>query len=149
VRPNWDVATGAPTYRAIAAGMTGEFYNPDTKACESFVPDEPQYVVLPPLTRFTMPRPPKRELTIGFGVAGLADVRDKFYGAHQADTTAMLTYAQVIATVLWNDYAVVAVNRPVERLGAVKMRQGVGGATYVFHFVAGEWRLLAIVRTWN
>lgn len=149
VRPNWDVMPGTPTYRAIAAGMSGEFFNPETKACDSFVPDEPQYVVLPPLTKFTMPRPPKRELTIGFGLGGLTDVRDKFFTAHQSDTAAVLTYTQVVATVLWGDYAVVAVNRPVEQMGAMKLRRGAGGATYLFHFVAGEWRLLAIVRTWS
>lgn len=148
VRPNWDVATGR-TFGAIAAGMSGSFYNPDTKQCESFVPDEPQYVVLPPLTNFTMPRPPKRELTIGFGAEGLADVRNKFYSAHPTDTASVLTYAHVVATVLWRDYAVVAVNRPAEQMGAVKLRQGVGGTTYLFHFVAGEWRLLAIVRSWT
>ncbi len=149
VRPNWDVAAGASTFAAIAAGMSGEFYNPETKTCASFVPDEPQYVVLPPLTNFTMPRPPRRELTIGFGLPGLADVRNSFYTAHPTDTAAVLTYAQVVATVLWGDYAVVAVNRPAEQMGAMKLRQGAGGSTYLFHFVSGEWRLLAIVRTWT
>ena len=149
VRPNWDVAAGSRTFASIAAGLSGSFYNPDTKTCESFVPDEPQYVVLPPLTKFTMPRPPKRELTIGFGADGLADVRNKYYTAHPTDTSSVLTYAHVVATVMWRDYAVVAVNRPAERMGAVALRQGAGGTTYLFHFVAGEWRLLAIVRSWT
>lgn len=147
-RPVWDVTGTEPSPQAIAAGMSGEFFNPDTKRCESFVPDEPQYVVLPALKNFTMPRPPKVELTIGFGAKGLDEVRDKFFAAHRTDSTAVLTYAHVIATVLWHDYAVVAVNRPAEQMGAMKLRQGAGGATYLFHFVDGAWRLLAIARTW-
>jgi hypothetical protein len=149
VRPHWDVPTGGELLNAIAAGMSGQFWNPDTKKCESFVPEEPQFVVLPALTNFTMPRPPKVELTIGFGAQGLGDVRNKFYAAHQGDSTAVLTYAQVVATVLWRDWAVVAVNRPAEQMGAMRLRQGSGGASYLFHYVAGEWRLLAIVRTWS
>ncbi|MBA4071508.1 MAG: hypothetical protein C0497_06685 [Gemmatimonas sp.] len=148
-RPRWDVADGAPTYKAIAAGLAGEFWNPDTKACESFVPEEPHYVLLPPLTNFTMPRPPRTELTIGFGERGLFELRDKFFASHRGDSTAVLTYAHVIATVLWRDYALVAVNRPAEQMGAMPLRQGAGGSTYLFHFANGEWRLLAIVRTWT
>ncbi|MHB0963277.1 MAG: hypothetical protein ACYC5V_08740 [Gemmatimonadaceae bacterium] len=148
-RPNWDVADGAPTYRAIAAGLAGEFWNPDTKKCESFVPEEPHYVLLPPLTNFTMPRPPRTALTIGFGERGLLDLRDKFFASHRGDSTAVLTYAHVIATVLWRDYAVVAVNRPAEQMGAMRLRQGAGGSTYLFHFANGEWRLMAIVRSWT
>lgn len=149
VRPNWDVASGEPTFAAVAAGMSGEFWNPDTKRCESFVPQEPQYVLLPPLTQFTMPRPPRTALTIGFGEAGLSDLRDRFFAAHRGDSTAVLTYAHVIANVMWRDYAVVAVNRPVEQMGTLLSRGGAGGATYLFHLVNGEWRLLAIVRTWT
>jgi hypothetical protein len=148
-RPLWDVPAGSATSSAIAAGMSGEFWNPDSKKCESFVPEEPQYVVLPPLTNFTMPRPPKSELTIGFGLNGLTEIRDKFFASHRGDSTAILTYAQVVATVIWQDYAVVAVNRPAEQMGAMKLRVGSGGVTYLFHFVSGGWRLLAIVRTWS
>lgn len=148
-RPRWDVPAGAVPYPTIAAGLSGEFWNPDAGTCESFVPREPQYVVLPPLTNFTMPRPPKTELTVGFGLPGLKEIRDQFFAAHPGDSTSILTYAQVVATVLWRDYAVVAVNRPAEQMGAMKLRQGSGGVTYIFHFASGEWRLLAIVRTWT
>ena len=147
-RPNWDVPAAAATHRAIAAGLAGEFWNPDTKRCEPFVPTEPQYVLLPTLTGFTMPRPPRAALTIGFGEGGLYDIRNKFFAAHRGDSTAVLTYANVIATVIWRDYAVVAVNRPAEQMGAMALRKGVGGSTYLFHWADGEWRLLAIVRTW-
>ncbi len=149
VRPNWDVPAGAPTYPSIAAGMSGEFWNPDTRTCEAFVPQEPQYVLLPPLTGFTMPRPPRVALTIGFGEGGLYELRDTFFASHRGDSTAVLTYAHVIAAVMWRDYAVVAVNRPAEQMGALLLRRGAGGATYLFHLVNGEWRLLAIVRTWT
>ncbi len=148
-RPNWDVEDGAPTYRSIATGLAGEFWNPDSKMCESFVPEEPHYVLLPPLTDFTMPRPPRTELTIGFGEAGRRDLRNRFFASHRGDSTAVLTYAHVIATVLWRDYAVVAVNRPAEQMGALQLRQGAGGSTYLFHLANGEWRLLAIMRTWS
>ena len=139
----------APTYSAIAAGLAGEFWNPDTKRCESFVPQEPQYVLLPQLSNFTMPRPPRAELTIGFGDVGLFDLRDKFFASHRGDSSAVLTYTHVIATVVWRDYAVVAVNRPAEQLGAMALRRSAGGATYLFHLVGAEWRLLAIMRTWT
>jgi hypothetical protein len=148
-RPNWDVPAGAATHRALAAGLSGEFWNPERKRCEPFVPAEPQYVLLPKLTGFTMPRPPRAELTIGFGEGGLFDIRNKFYTAHRGDSTAVLTYANVIATVIWRDYAVVAVNRPAEQLGAMALRKGVGGSTYLLHWADGEWRLVAIVRTWT
>jgi hypothetical protein len=148
-RPNWDVPAGTPTVPSIAAGMAGEFWNPDTKACESFVTQDEQYVLLPPLTNFTMPRPPKTALHIGFGAKGLLELRDKFFAAHRKDSTAVMTYAHVIATVIWRDYAVVAVNRPAEQMGAMALRQGAGGSTYLFHLVNGEWRLLGIVRTWT
>ncbi|MDQ8153750.1 MAG: hypothetical protein P3B98_03720, partial [Gemmatimonadota bacterium] len=147
-RPNWDVPEGTPTVPSIAAGLAGEFWNPDTKKCESFVPQDAQYVLLPPLKNFTMPRPPKTELTVGFGAQGLLELRDKFFAAHRKDSTAVLTYAHVIATVIWRDYAVVAVNRPAEQMGAMALRKGAGGSTYLFHLVNGEWRLLGIVRTW-
>ena len=96
-----------------------------------------------------MPRPPRTPLNIGFGERGLFEMRDTFYAAHRGDSTAVMTYTHVIATVLWRDYAVVAVNRPAEQMGTMALRRGAGGATYLFHFVNGEWRLLAIVRTWT
>jgi hypothetical protein len=148
-RPNWDVPSGAATHRALAAGLSGEFWNPDAKTCQSFVPLEPQYALLPKLTGFTMPRPTRTTLTIGFGEAGLSDIRNKFFAEHRGDSTSVLTYANVIATVVWRDYAVVAVNRPAEQMGAMALRKGVGGSTYLFHHSDGEWRLLAIVRTWG
>ena len=148
-RPLWDVPEGAATLPAIAAGLSGEYWNPDAKRCEPFVPDEPQYVLLPELDGFTMPRPRRTPLTIGFGERGLYDLRDKFFSSHRGDSTAVMTYTHVIATVLWRDYAVVAVNRPAEQMGAMALRRSAGGATYLFHFADGEWRLLAIVRTWT
>jgi len=147
-RPNWDVPAGAVTHRVIAAGLAGEYWNPDSKRCEPFVPAEPQYVLLPKLTGFTMPRPPRAPLTIGFGADGLYDIRNKFFAAHRGDSTSVLTYTNVIATVVWGDYAVVAVNRPAEQMAAMALKKGAGGTTYLWHFADDEWRLLAIVRTW-
>jgi hypothetical protein len=51
--------------------------------------------------------------------------------------------------VIWQDYAVVGVHRPLER-GGIEVGSGSnGGAAYLLRRVAGEWRLLAIVRSWG
>jgi len=51
--------------------------------------------------------------------------------------------------VIWQDYAVVGVNRPRERAGVEVGSGSNGGAAYLWRRVAGEWRLLSIVRSWG
>jgi hypothetical protein len=148
-RPRWDVRPGETPRQAIAAGLGGTFRNPETKKCESFLPGDTATIVLPALTRFTPPRTSGVRLTLYYGEDGVKRARDAFYaGIGSRDSLAVLTYSKVRAAVLWRDYAVVAVNRPAERRGVQQLDRGLGGATYLFHHVGGEWRLLSIVRTW-
>jgi hypothetical protein len=148
-RPRWDVPAGETPRQAIAAGLGGSFRNPSTRRCESVLPADTATIVLPPLTNFTPPATPGVRLTLYAGEDGVRRARDVFHGAIGArDTAAVLTYTKVRAAVIWRDYAVVAVNRPAERGGVQLLDRGLGGATYIFHRVGDEWRLLSIVRTW-
>lgn len=148
-RPNWDVPAGAPVKQAIAAGLSGEFKNPETGKCESYVPFDTMNIVIPVLPTFQMPTHPKVYLGVFQGDSGLAKLRDAYYAANANVPNAVLVYTRVRALSVWNDYAVVAINRPAEQRGVLALPQGGGGASYIFHRERGEWRLLVIARTWG
>lgn len=148
-RPNWDVQRKSATRMAIAAGLSGKFLNPETRKCESFAPLDTVYAVLPGITNFAPPKVSGVTLILGYGEDGLNRMRDGFYARTGNSPNSVLNYVRVRAAVVWRDFAVVAVNRPVESRGAVALPQGRGGAAYIFHHVNGEWRLLTITRTWG
>ena len=148
-RPRWDVPAGAQTRQAIAAGLSGEFKNPETGKCESYAPFDTMYVVIPDVPTFIPTPSGKLTVSVFKGDSGLARLRDQYYAAHGDKPTSVLIYTRLRAVTIWNNYAVVAVNRPAEARGVVQMRQGAGGASYIFHRAGGEWRLLVIARTWG
>lgn len=147
-RPHWDVPPGEPLRQAIATGLSGEFKNPQTGKCESYVVYDTVTVVVPDLPGYVTPKLPKVHLKLFKGEQGLDAARDAYYAANAKDPNSIFEYTRVRAMVIWDDYAVVAVNRPVESRGIVKLPRGAGGASYIFHRVDGEWRLLVIARTW-
>jgi hypothetical protein len=150
-RPLWDVL---PTERrrreAIGAGLTGSYVNPQTGKCDSLnMGDDTVTVILPPVTNFTPPALGRTVVTTFVAESGLGVARERFYAARgRSDPNALFTYLRISALVPWRDYAVVAVNRPAEARGILSLPQSGGGATYLFHRVGREWRLLSIVRTW-
>jgi hypothetical protein len=149
-RPAWDVQPGEVPRRAIAAALSGQFFNPQTKACESYPSSDTLVVVLPSgVTSFTPPKLPGVALTVVVGQEGLNRARDAFYAARGASAPSIFSYTRIRAAVVWRDFAVVAVNRPAEARAVVQLPQGAGGAAYIFHHAGGEWRLLAITRTWG
>lgn len=148
-RPHWDVPAGAPTKEAIAAGLSGEFKNPETGKCEAYVPFDTLNVVIPVMPKFTAPTLAKISVNVFQGDSGVMKLRDAYYAANANVPNAVLLYTRIRALTVWNDYAVVAVNRPAEQRAVVQLPQGGGGGSYIFHRVNGEWRLLVIARTWG
>ena len=149
-RPRWDVARRGEDRRAIAPGLVGEFRNPTTGKCESYVASDTATVVIPEVPNFRVPTVPGVRLSLYMGEAGLKQARDAFFVKQGAsDSTSLFTYTRVRAAVVWGDYAVVAVNRPAESRGIQALPAGGGGASYIFHRVGDEWRLLTIARTWG
>jgi hypothetical protein len=150
LRPRWDVARGGEDRRAIAPGLVGEFRNPATAKCESYVAADTATVVIPEVADFRAPSVQGVRLSLYMGEAGLKQARDAFFAKQGAsDPNSLFTYTRVRAAVVWGDYAVVAVNRPAESRGIQPLSAGAGGASYVFHRVGEEWRLLTIVRSWG
>lgn len=148
-RPNWDVPAGTKPKRVVPAGLTGEFYNVETKKCEPLSPQDTVVVIAPPIHGFTVPKIKTAHARIFYADSGLKRARDDFYSRTKGDTAAVFLYTRVSAMVLWRDFAVVAVNRPAERQAVMQLQKGAGGASYIFHRVGNEWRLLTIVRTWG
>jgi len=149
-RPRWDVPAGGPDRRAIAPGLAGEFRNPATGKCESYVPVDTATVVLPPVTNFRAPEMEGVRLSVYVGEEGLKQARETFFKTVGAtDASSIFTYTRVRAAVVWRDYAVVAVNRPAESRAVQELPAGAGGASYIFHRVGKEWRLLTIARSWG
>lgn len=149
-RPRWDVGAGQTPLRTMPAGLTGEFFNETTKRCEPLAAMDTVTMIIPVMPNFTPPKSLRSARAAVFqGDSGLAQARDRFFAARGSDTSAVFLYTSVKALVLWQDYAVVAVNRPAERQAAVQLQKGVGGATYLFRREKNEWRLLVIARTWG
>ena len=149
-RPRWDVPAGQTPLRAIPAGLTGDFFNEDTKKCEPLAAMDTVTLVIPAVTAFEAPKSLKTaHAAVYEGTSGLAQARNEFFSKHANDTSAVFLYTGVKALVLWREYAVIAVDRPAERQAAVALQKGAGGATYIFRREQNEWRLLVIARTWS
>jgi hypothetical protein len=149
-RPRWD-ANDKLVRRAVAAGLTGEVPDPRSSKClPSPLASDTVTFVVPSVTTMEFPKAPKPRVKAYFGRDGQQHARDEFYTQRgQANPKAELSYVVVAPTVVWRDWAVVAVNRPREPGGVVLGEPGNGGATYLLHRVAGEWRLLSIIRSWG
>ena len=148
-RPKWDVPAGMPAKDAIAAGLSGEFKNPETGKCEAYVPFDTMNFVIPVMPKFTAPTIPKVTIGVFQGDSGVSRLRDAYYAANAHLPNAVLIYTKLRALNVWRDYAVVSVYRPAEQRGILQLPQGGGGATYIFRRTGGEWRLVVIARTWG
>lgn len=146
-RPYWDVPGDEAPRRAMAPGLGGEFVNEATGACDRFVPLEGQTFVIPAVGAFTPPKSWEGKADVVIGDEGLKSARDRFFATH-TEADPVFTYTRLAPVIVWGDYALVSVNRPAELRGVQLLPTGAGGATYVFHRVANQWRLLAIVRAW-
>ena len=146
-RPMWDVPGNMEPRRAMAPALGGEFVNSVTGSCDRFVPLEGQTFVIPDAGTFNTPREWRGKVQVVVGEEGLKGARDRFFATH-TEADPIFTYTWLAPVVVWADYALVTVNRPAELRGTQRLPTGAGGATYIFHRVGNDWRLLAIVRSW-
>lgn len=148
-RPRWDVAAGQKPLRTMPAGLSGDFFNELTKKCEPLSAMDTVTLVAPMVSRFDAPKSLQTaHARVFMGDSAIAHARNQFFSAHIGDTTSTFVYTAVTTMVLWREFAVIAVNRPLERQAAVQLQKGAGGAAYVFRREGDEWRLLVISRTW-
>jgi hypothetical protein len=150
-RPRWDADVAEPP-RAVPPGLMGEFPDPQTGACIRARELDTLTFWLPAVEKMPLPgrgAGPVRK--VYFGPDGVDWARREFFTEHGADTSAILEYVRLAPVIRWREWGLVAVERPAEKQGAVVGAQtgGSGGASYLFRWVAGEWRLVAIVRTWG
>jgi len=150
LRPRWDVADGEPP-RAFAAGLTGEVPDPRGPGClPSPVARDTVTVVVPGVADLPLPGAPRPRIKAYFGADAPRHVRDEFYAAVGArDPEAALAYLQLAPVVVWREWALTGVRRPVERGGVAVAGGSEGGAVYLWRLVGREWRLVTVVRSWG
>ena len=146
-RPMWDVPGNESPRRTMSPALGGEFLNTATGACDRYVALEGQTFVIPDVGPFETPRGWEGKAQVVVGEEGLKGARERFFTTH-TDADPIFTYTRLAPVVVWADYALVTVNRPAELRGIRLLPTGAGGATYLFHRVRNQWRLLAIVRAW-
>ncbi len=149
-RPSWDADDPTPR-RAVAAGLTGEVADPRSDGClPSPLASDTVTFVLPGFSTMAFPGAPEIRVKAYFGPTGQQRARDEFYTAvGSRNPDAALSYILVAPVVIWRDWALVGVRRPREQRGVELGAVGNGGAAYLFRRVAGEWRLLSVVRSWG
>ncbi|MCE2899958.1 MAG: hypothetical protein ACK6DP_02905 [Gemmatimonas sp.] len=150
-RPIWDTERAGPPRVAVATGLTGEVPDPEGPGClPSPIASDTVLFVIPGFTGMDFPKAPSPRVMAYFGPAGQVRARDEFFArVGRTNPDAALAYIVVAPIVIWRDYAVVGVHRPVERGGVEIGRESRGGAAYLMRRVGSEWRLLAIVRSWG
>jgi hypothetical protein len=150
-RPTWDTERAEPPRVAVATGLTGEVPNPEGPGClPSPVASDTVVFVIPGFTGMEFPKAPSPRVMAYFGPEGQMRARDEFFArVGRTNPEASLAYILVAPMVIWRDYAVVGVTRPVERGGVAIGQESRGGAAYLMRRVGSEWRLLAIVRSWG
>jgi hypothetical protein len=146
--PRWDVLTGQGP-RAFNPVLPASLYNPETKQCVMTPGAVPDGIVLPEMRTFIVPRDSGGpDVAVSFGPGGLNRLRDLMATRRRGDSSFVFRHTRVTAHSIWLDYAVVGVQRDAEMLGTMAVPRETTGAVYLFHRVAGEWRLLALVRNW-
>ncbi len=149
-RPRWD-EDGAAVHRAVATGLTGEVPDPTKAGCllSPMMSDTVTFVV-PSVGDMEFPKAPRPRVKAYFGREAQSHARNDFFTAVGSKTPdAELAYIVLAPIVIWQDYAVVGVNRPRERGGFAVASGSNGGAVYLLRRVGSEWRLLSIVRSWG
>jgi hypothetical protein len=150
-RPSWDSDRREPPRQAVATGLTGEVPDPEGPGClPSPLASDTVVFVIPGFTGMEFPKAPSPRVMAYFGPEGQRHARDEFYARiGRTNPEADLAYIAVAPMVIWRDYAVVGVRRPVERGGVAIGQESRGGAAYLMRRIGNEWRLLAIVRSWG
>jgi len=149
-RPLWDVDTKESRI-AMAAGMTGEYADPQGKGClPSPVTRDTVTFVIPGFTNMEFPKAPKPRVKAYFGPEGQRHARDEFFAARGSkDPTSELSYIIVAPMVIWRGWALVGVDRPREKGGVEIGTASNGGAVYMMRKVGQQWRLVTVVRSWG
>lgn len=150
-RPTWDSDRREPSRVAVATGLTGEVPDPEGPGClPSPLASDTVVFAIPGFTGMEFPKAPSPRVMAYFGPEGQRHARDEFYARiGRTNPEAELAYIVVAPMVIWRDYAVVGVRRPVERGGVAIGQASRGGAAYLMRRTGSEWRLLAIVRSWG
>ena len=148
--PRWDVAAGQAPRSAISAGLTGRARNPVTNVCGPALPLDTARFVLPTVTGIAVPRGGPVPVVLYTRAADVNAARTRVLAgrAVQGADFPTFNYVRVRTVALWGDYAVISVARDGDRAPGSPPAPTAGGATYIFHRTGGEWRLLAVPRTW-
>jgi len=147
-RPNWD-SDEKRVRQAISTGLTGEYPDPNGPGCLTAITNDTVTFVLPGFTDMIFPNSPNVRVKAYFGPEAINHARNEFAAKHLNTPGAELSYIFISPFVMWRDWAVVTVTRPVEERGVVVGKRNDGGAVYLMHRVGTEWRLLSIMRTWG
>lgn len=148
-RPRWDVLAEGDDRRAIAAGLGGAYREAASGKCQPYATTDSVVVVIPPAPGFTLPERDGLRTVLYTGDEGLGRARELFYAQPGRTATSEFAFTRLRAVVLWRDYAVVAVVRHAESQVSTAPGAAAGGASYIFHRVGDEWRLLVVARTWG
>jgi hypothetical protein len=148
-RPRWDVYSGKANREAIAAGLTEQISDASGRCRVNARGDTATYV-LPSLTGFSVQGPRGLESRLVYGERGLSALRTRYWAPRPlSDSGAIMAYTRVSAAMLWKEYAVVTVHRPMEHRDADALSVSNGGGTYIFHRDGTSWLLLVIARSWG
>jgi hypothetical protein len=149
-RPRWDVWNGKAGREAIAAGLTEQITDAATGRCIVRARGDTASYVLPMVTGVAMPPVHGVSTNLVFGDRGMNTLRSRYWATKDVrDTSAILAYTRVSAAMLWKEYAVVTVHRPMEHRDGSALSTSNGGGTYIFHRVGTSWLLLVIARSWG
>jgi putative ABC transport system permease protein len=108
------------------------------------------YLVVPLVTGLSLPAMRGIRTNLAFGDKGLNVLRSRYWASRELqDTSAVMAYTRVSAAMLWKEYAVVTVHRPMEQRDGSALATSNGGGTYIFHRVGNSWLLLVIARSWG
>lgn len=149
-RPRWDVWNGKAGREAIAAGLTEQVSDAATGRCLVNARGDTAAYVLPSVNGLALPAARGAQTNLVFGDRGLSALRTRYWAAKDVrDSSAILAYTRVSAAMLWKEYAVVTVHRPMEHRDGEALSTSNGGGTYIFHRVGNSWLLLVIARSWG
>lgn len=147
-RPYWD-SDEKDKKAAIATGLTGEYPDPNGPGCLTAIEDDTVTFVIPGITDMEFPRSPKVRVKAYLGSDALSNARNEFASVNLNRAGSELQFIFISPAIIWRDWAVVTVTRPIEERGVVVGSRNNGGVVYLMRKTAGEWRLLAIMRTWG
>ena len=149
-RPRWDVWSGKAGREAIAAGLTEQVSDAASGKCLVTTRGDTAAYVVPVVTGLALPTVRGQAPKLVFGERGLSALRGRYWSSRDVqDSSAIMAYTRVSATMLWKEYAAVTVHRPMERRDGTALSTSNGGGTYIFHRVGNTWLLLVIARSWG